>query len=73
MPSDMSQAHHGMLFLDELPEFQRHILEALRRPLEKGCTTIELCHMWVSGNSGRFLVRLISRGVLPLQARQAEL
>jgi magnesium chelatase family protein len=35
-PSDVSRAHHGMLFLDELPEFRRHSLEVLRQPLDEG-------------------------------------
>ena len=55
-PGEVSMAHNGVLFLDELPEFSRSALEALRQPLEDGFVTVARARRQASYQSSFMLV-----------------
>lgn len=54
-PGEVSLAHNGVLFLDELPEFKRNVLEAMRQPLEDGTVTVSRAALSISFPS-RFML-----------------
>jgi magnesium chelatase family protein len=55
-PGEVSMAHNGVLFLDELPEFSRNVLEQLRQPLEEGSVTLARSQVTLSFPSSTVLI-----------------
>ena len=56
-PGEVSMSHNGVLFLDELPEFPRNVLEVLRQPLEERRVTIARCRSFVWNGPGAYFSR----------------
>ena len=59
-PGEISLSHHGVLFLDELPEFSRSALESMRQPLEDGMVTISRSLNSITYNSSFMLVAALN-------------
>ena len=55
-PGEISMAHHGVLFMDEMPEFERSVLEALRQPLEDAVVTVSRAHSTITFPASTILI-----------------
>ena len=55
-PGEISMAHHGVLFMDEMPEFGRPVLEALRQPLEDAVVTVARAHSTLTFPASAILI-----------------